>query len=149
MKVEFVELVASAWLLMALEGCATEPTLRLPMTAADVASYDSGPALVAYLSQSDASPAVCDMRARGPHVALLDPSMRRAFVEGLTSGRVEPTLWQRCADALLERAAPEDAASMMDEVGRAYRSLIEDSDFEKTPAMQSRVGAMQRLYLER
>ena len=137
-------------LAIAATGCASEETFRLPMTAAELATFDSGPALVAYLSQPDASATVCDTRARGPHVAAwLNERMRGALVAGLRSGRVPPALWYTCADSLLKRATPEDAASLLDDVGRAYRSMVKDSDFEKSPPMQERVEAMQRLYLER
>jgi hypothetical protein len=62
-------------------GCAQ--TFPLPMTAIEFSSYDSGPALVAYLGQPDASPAVCDLRARGPHLSRLDDEGRTALVRGL------------------------------------------------------------------
>src|SRR5262249_6708147 len=62
-------------------GCAEE--FALPMTAAQFATHDSGPALVAYLGQSDASPAVCDLRNRGPHLSALDGQVRSALVRGL------------------------------------------------------------------
>ena len=119
------------------------------MTAAELATYDTGPALVAYLGQPDASAAVCDDRARGPHIGALVPEMQKALVRGLVDGKITPDVWLACADTLVKRAQPEDAASFLDETGRAYRSLVKDSKFETTPAMQARVVAMQRLYLER
>jgi hypothetical protein len=120
------------------------------MTAGDLATYDTGPALVAYLGQPDASATVCDNRARGPHIGgALVPETSKALVRGLADGKIPPDLWLSCADTLLKRAQPEDAATFLDETGRAYRSLVKDSKFETTPSMQSRVVAMQRLYLER
>ena len=109
----------------------------------------SGSALVTYLHQTDASAAVCDVHARGPHVMRLDASMREAFVDGLVSGEVRPELWHDCAAAFLKSAAPEDAASLIDDIGKGYRSMILDSAFERSPAMQDRVVQMQRLYLDR
>lgn len=138
-----------AVVLFATVGCANEPTFALPMTAAELATYDTGPALVAYLGQPDASAAVCDARARGPHVSALVPEMSKSLVRGLADGRIAPDVWLACADTLLKRAQPEDAAWFLDETGRAYRSLVKDSKFETTPSMQARVVAMQRLYLER
>jgi hypothetical protein len=129
-------------------GCAA-PRFPMPMTAADLAGYDSGPALVAYLSQPDASPTVCDLQARGPHLALFGEDAREWLVRGLAEGRVQPALWRRCVDALLHRIAADDAASLIDAIGHAWRKLVKDSDFEQTPAYQARVDEMQRLYLER
>jgi hypothetical protein len=138
-----------AVVLLAVTGCAKEPTFALPMTAAELATYDTGPALVAYLGQPDASAAVCDGRARGPHVGALVPEMQKSLVRGLVDGKIAPDLWLACADTLVKRAQPEDAASFLDETGRAYKSLVKDSKFETTPAMQERVVAMQKLYVER
>ena len=52
-------------LVLAAAGCGT-PFPR-PMTAQDAVSYQSPEALLAYLGQPDASPTICDVRARGPH----------------------------------------------------------------------------------
>ena len=130
-------------------GCASEPIFKMPMTAAELSSYDSGPALVAYLSQPDATASVCDQKTRGPHVGALAAPMRESLVRGLVDGRVAPELWLQCTDPMIKRAQPDEAASMLDEVGRAYKSLVKNGDFEKTPPMQARAVAMQRLYVER
>ena len=61
-------------------GCAAQ--LPLPMTAAEFVGYHSGPALVAYLGQPDASPTVCDLRARGPHVPAYTADIRAALIDG-------------------------------------------------------------------
>src|SRR5581483_10145657 len=121
----------------------------MPMTAASLASYDSGPALVAYLGQPDASPAVCDLRARGPHVSGFPEEMRASLVSGLVDGRIAAELWRRCAGVVLRGAPRDDASSLLDDIGRGYRRLIKSGDFEKSPALEERLAAMQRLYLER
>ena len=85
----------------------------LPMTAAELAAYDSGDALVAYLGQPDASPTVCDLRAQGPH--LVDRRRRRAHARwcaGSATARSTPDLWRRCANALVRSSAPDDAAAL-------------------------------------
>ena len=64
------------------------------MTAADFAANGSGPALVAYLGQRDASPEVCDGHARSPHLVRFDDEVRAELVDALVEGRVEPTLWR-------------------------------------------------------
>src|SRR6185312_14345031 len=130
-------------------ACAAEPGFPMPMTAEELVRYDSADALAAYLGQPDASLAVCDARSRGPHVARLDEDARTALVDGLVEGRVVPARWLACTSALLATAPPEDAVAMLAAVGHAYRSLVKDGSFEATPAMQERVGVMQKLYLGR
>src|SRR5579863_4043938 len=91
-------------LCLALAGCATE-SYRLPMTAEQLAYYNTGPALVAYLGQPDASPAVCDPRSQGPHLRSCTEKMSRALVDGLIEGKVDPGLWRRCVDVLVGTAS--------------------------------------------
>ena len=119
------------------------------MTAQDLARLDSGEALVAYLGQPDASPAVCDLRASGPHLTRFDRDVAMTLVEGLAEGRIDPDVWRRCADALFDGATPAGAAWLLYAVGKSYRSLVEDSDVETSPALQARLGAMYALYVER
>lgn len=119
------------------------------MTAAELAQYDSGPALAAYLSQPDATPDACDPSARGPHVSHLDEDVRDALVGAIADGATPPKLWLACTDALLRHAPAEEAASLLDAVGRAYKSLVKDRRFETSPTMQASAVAMQRLYVER
>ena len=69
-----------------LSACSNEITFPMPMTAAELSGYGSGPALVAYLGQPDASARVCDQHAQGPHIRLPDATLREAFIHGLTSG---------------------------------------------------------------
>jgi hypothetical protein len=128
-------------------GCAQR--FALPMTAADLAAYDSGPALVAYLGQPDASPTVCNLGANGPHLQTLDGDARHALVRGLADGAVPLESWRRCVGALVRSAPPAAVAALVDEIGRGYRTLIRRADFEKMPALQDRLRTLQRFYLER
>ena len=130
-----------------LAGCA--PAFPHPMTAEDLVRLDSGAALVAYLGQPDASPAVCDARTSGPRLAHFDESTLRSLIDGLTAGRVDPGLWRRCVDGALDGASTEEAAMLVDAVGRGYRALIKDGDLETSPALQGRLTAMQTFYIER
>src|SRR5579871_4211396 len=97
-----------ALFLICVLGCARQ--FRLPMTAAEMAQHDSGDALVAYLGQRDASPAVCDLRAQGPHVSSVSPDVREALVSGLVDGKIDPGLWRRCVEAILGRLQHEETA---------------------------------------
>src|SRR4051812_16780474 len=78
------------------------PRFEMPITAAQAVAYDSGDALVAYLSQRDANAAVCDLHATAtPHVARLTPGVRDALVTALRDGAIQPAVWKRCATTLV------------------------------------------------
>ena len=130
-------------------GCATR--YPLPMTAADLVRYDvdAGPALVAYLGQPDASPAVCDLRTRGPHVSAFTPEVRGALIGGFVDGKINAALWRRCVDGALKGLPADQVPSLFDDVMRAYGKLLKDSDLETDPALAERVATMQRLYVDR
>jgi hypothetical protein len=128
-------------------GCAQQ--FPLPMTAAQLIQYDSGPALLAYLAQSDASPTVCDLHARGPHLAGMTADVRTALVGGLADGKVNPVLWRRCVDVLLKRLPQDGVSPLFDDVGHAYRRILADSDVERDPSLAERLATLHRLYLER
>ena len=146
---------AAAWVSISLGfslglvAAACTSTLPQPMTAADVAELDSGEALVAYLRQPGASPAACDLQAKGPHVSRVDEDLATAFVGGLTDGQIDPALWRRCADGLFGGAPPEGKAALFGAVADGYRALIEDPTFETSPALQARLAAIQTGYIER
>src|SRR5258708_37345072 len=128
-------------------GCAAG--LPLPMTAAELARYDSGPALVAYLGQPDTSPTVCDLRARGPHVAAFTADIRRALIDGFVDGKIDAVLWRRCVEVALKGLPAAQAPSMLADVMLSYRKLLKDSDLQTDPAFAQRVATVQRLYVER
>jgi len=132
---------------LAVVGCAA--TYPRPITARDLADLGSGDALIAYLRQPDASPSVCSPRTSGPHLTRLDESVRASLVEGLTEGDIEPGLWRRCVDRALAGASPEDVSQLLYAVADGYRSLMKNADFETSPALQTRLLAMQNLYIER
>ena len=129
-----------------LAGCASH--YAMPMTAGDVEGIDSGPALVAYLGQPDASPAVCDARATGPSVRIT-PAIRNALIDGLVDGSIEPSLWRRCVEVGLEGMSLADRRATFDAALRAYRDLLVDRDIGQDPARVARAAAIHRLYLER
>lgn len=141
--------IESAFLLATLSVYGCEKRFPLPMTAAELVSYDSGAALVAYLGQPDANPTVCDLRARGPHVSALNDEVRTSLVEGFADGRIDRTLWRRCVEVLLNGPSRENAASLIDAIGVAYQDVLKDSDFEKSRALQDRLAVMQQVYMER
>lgn len=137
------------WMLTGLlaSGCAAH--FPMPMTATDLARYRSGPALVAYLGQPDASPTVCDLRARSPHLPAVTDEVRASLFEGLVRGQVGPALWRRCVDALVKGLPRSEAPAVFDELARAYRKLLTDSDLEENPSLSERLAALHRFYLER
>src|SRR5579859_2346105 len=145
MPIRPLTLVCLAWL---AGGCAAQEFPH-PMTAGQMVTFNSPEALVAYLAQPDASAAVCDLRAQGPHFARLYDDVHRALVRGLVEGRIEPRLWRRCIDGALASLPPEGRAELLDAVGKGYRDLLKDGDFERSAPLQARIAAMQSLYLER
>jgi hypothetical protein len=120
-----------------------------PMSPATLAQHNSGSALVAYLSQPDASPAVCNMGSAQPHLSRLRPEDSEALVDGLVEGRVPPVVWGTCANALLRSAPSSAAPEFLDAVGHGYRSLIMGSDFETNYQSQVRILELHTLYLNR
>ncbi len=137
------------WALIGFLVCGCGAHFPVPMTAGQLAQVDSGPALVAYLAQSDASPIVCDLRARGPHIQEMNPDIRSSLLNGLVEGKIDPILWRRCVDVLLKRLPRDEVPPWFDDVGRAYRKMLTDSDLEKSPALSERLATLHRLYLER
>jgi hypothetical protein len=119
------------------------------MTASDLAGLASGDALVAYLHGAGASPAACDLRASGPHLMRFDAGIAAALVDGLADGRVEPDLWRQCADRVLASAPPAGADALFDAAAHGYRDLFRNHDLETSAALQARLAAMQRQYIER
>jgi len=129
-------------------GCA-RPEFPMPMTANEAARYASGPALVAYLGQPDASPAVCDLQAKGDHLVGLSSEARSGLLEGLRSGAVKPDLWRRCVSALAKTLPPGDSAALFDAMAVVYRRMLTDSRLDRDPAFVARLTALHRLYLDR
>lgn len=121
----------------------------LPMTAVELAQHDSGPALVAYLSQDDASPAVCDPETQGPHLSAFDEDKQTWLMRGLLSGQIEPTRWQRCAKRSLRSTPPAAAAALLDKMGSGYRTLLRNAELESSPQLQRRLSVLHQLYVER
>ena len=127
-------------------GCAAR--FPLPMTAAELVQYDSGPALVAYLRQPDASPTVCDPRARGPHV-LFTADIRRALINGFLDGKIDIVLWRRCVELAIKGLPADQVPALLDDIMLSYQKLLNDSDLESDPAFAEHVATIQRLYVDR
>lgn len=140
--------VAALALTAGASACAH--VVATPLTALQTTQLDSGEALVAYLSQPDAGTNICNFGASGPHVAPLHRTTATTFVAGLTSGRIEPERWRRCA-ATLVRTSPSagDKAVLVAAIGVGYRKLLRDPRFEKDAALQARLASMHTFYVAR
>jgi hypothetical protein len=132
---------------LVLAGCA--PRFAMPMTASDLVAHGTGAALVAYLSQPDAGPTVCDPDGAGPHLRHLDAEGAADLVDGLGDGRIRPEVFRRCAERLLRARDPAVAAHLLTRMGEAYRDLLKSADLGRDPALAPRLAALHALYLER
>lgn len=142
-----LSLIAASIVVGMVPACA--PRLPLPMTAAELVRHDSGPALVVYLGQPDASPTVCDLRAPGPHVSAFTPEIRGRLIDGFVDGRIDTAPWRRCIEVALDGLPAAQVPSVFDDLMLAYRKLLKDSAIETDPARAERVATIQRLYLDR
>ena len=105
---------ATALLLVFLSACARH--VPRPILASDVAEAKRGPAVSAYLAQRDANATVCDLQARGPHIAAMTAKVRDDLMKGLSDGRIPPDLWRQCVDAVTRSADRETIAALFDAV---------------------------------
>jgi hypothetical protein len=128
-------------------GCAAS-SYRLPLTPAQVAEAREPQALVLYLSQRDANPAVCDATAAGPHV-VADDRAGRALLDALQTGAIAPPIWQVCVDRILASARSDHQTALLDAMLRTYRALVTSPSLERDPAIQARLVALSTVYSER
>ncbi len=128
---------------------ACEQNYPRPMTAGDVGSFDSGEALVTYLSQRDASPAVCNFRSKGPHITRLDRDAATALIDALQQGKIDLALAQRCIDRALETGSGQVAAALIEAGARADQSLATDPAVETSPAAQAHLATLEAIYVQR
>jgi hypothetical protein len=144
----FLLAAASFYPLLSL-GCAQ--SFPHPFTAAGAAQAGSGAALVDYLAQPGATAAICSPGSRGPHMAPMAKGDLEDLVGGLTDGTIAPAPWRACADALLASAPADESATLLDTMGKTYRSLLRDADFEKArgDALRARLQALHDTFLFR
>jgi hypothetical protein len=137
---------ATMWVSV-LAACGTK--FALPMTADQAVQYNSGPALVAYLGQPDASAGICDLESTSTaHLHGVTADERRALVDGFKDGAISPTVWKKCVKTLERELPPEDRATLVDALLGAYGSLL-DKDLETNPARVERMSTLHKLYLDR
>ncbi len=89
-----------------------------------------GPALVAYLSQQDADPGVCDLYRQGPTVTLVDERSIDRVHTAFEQGRIDDRVYQQCVvhlwDATSEPVWEHLIDSLMSRIERTAPSA--DSD---------------------
>lgn len=115
---------AAPLLLVFLGACAHAPR---PILASDVAEGKRGASLSAYLGQRDANATVCDLNARGPHLAAVNARVRDDLIDGLSDGRIPPPVWRQCVDAISRSADRETKAALFDAVRDALAKHRLDS----------------------
>ena len=120
----------------------------LPITASQLAERSNGRVLLTYLGQRDASAAVCDLNARGPHLAAIDATVGGELMEGLREGRLAPALWSQCVGQLVRSADPIGAASLLDAVAYSYGQVVIDTRVENDAALHEQLAALQALLID-
>ena len=113
------------WIAVIVCGAGCAPTYHLPMTASQLAAAREPAALVAYLGQPGADPAVCDAGSPGPHVAI-DDATDRALVDALRDGSLAPPAWTACAERILASADAARQRSLLEAVLAGYRRVLVD-----------------------
>ncbi|MEA2697243.1 MAG: hypothetical protein QOI66_1514, partial [Myxococcales bacterium] len=134
------------WTVVA-SGCAA--TFPQPLTANQLATYRSAPAVVAYLGQADASAAVCDLGSAGPHLVVVDQDIREALANGLREGTIPPPIWRDCVADIVRSGDQEGAAAMLDVVSDGYRALLTDGRVETSAVWQQRLVAAHDVLADR
>jgi hypothetical protein len=130
----------------ALSSCAS---FRLPMTAQTLSMYESGPALLAYLTQADASAAVCDVAADAAHAAMFTAESEQGLVASMLEGHIAPALFGACAQLALQTLDPERGASLLDALAMGEERLLRNGSLETDAVTQQRLAIVQQLILER
>jgi hypothetical protein len=132
-------------ILLAIAACARMPR---PVTATQLAERSTGRTLSTYLGQRDASAAVCDLNARGPHLAVVDADVRQGLMDGLRSGRIDPALWRQCAARLIRSTDAESGAVLLDAVARSYRETILNTRIERDQVTRQQLSALQTVLVD-
>ena len=134
-------------LLVFLGACARH--VPMPLTASQLAERKTGKTLAAYLSQRDASSAVCDLNARGPHLSAINADVRDHLMDGLRAGGIAPALWRQCVDRLVESADPESGALLLDAIAHSYGELVADNKVESNPVAEQQLSTLHALLVDR
>src|SRR4051812_1955036 len=113
-------------LLIVSFGAGCRPHFPRPYTAAMLAQDGTGPALVHFLGQRDASPSVCDPKNTGPHMPVFDEKVFDELTEGLTEGRIGSKAFYGCVEKVLAGVKPARVAYLMDSMGAAYRKILKN-----------------------
>lgn len=139
-------------MVVALGACG--PTARLhrnyalPMTAARLARINNGDALVSYLRQRDANPAVCVPSPSHPHVRLHSRRELEDAVDGIGRGvRVEK--WASCMSGLLRTLPAPLARVVVDRLLERYAERIVYPRLDRDRELRAQVAALRRVYEER
>ena len=140
---------STAFLLLLVLGWGCAERVPLPITATELRQQWSGPALIAYLGQPDASAAVCDLRPPRPGLIVSIPAdVRETLVDGLVEGTVPPVLWRACVERMLRTADGASVALLLDQVAHSYGRALSDQNLETNPTLQARVEAMEIVFLD-
>lgn len=119
-----------AVILLALAASGCRHAFPLPYSAsqlrADSAEEWSGQALVHYLGQDNADPAVCDVRSE--MLTRLDETLVDPFVASLEDNELELTTWKDCASRMVKSMDVEPRELLLARLARAVWWLLGEDD---------------------
>lgn len=115
-----------------------------PAITVDVVANSRHPAdLVAYLAQTSADPAVCDVnRTDGPALALPTARLVRVLGEAFAAGEVAPDRWAACSLHLWHSATTSVREALDAELIAQIRAQALDEALADDPRVQARARAV-------
>jgi hypothetical protein len=120
----------------------------LPLPADQVQSLNTGDAVVSYLRQRDADPAICNPVAAGPHVVLQTPRDIEDLVDGIGRG-ARPGKWADCVLQMLGKMPDPLAAVLLDRLLHQYVLRIAYPSLEGDAPVMQQLEILRRVYTER
>lgn len=141
----------AAWTL-ALAGCMPQARRHvnypLPLTGERTAEINTGDAVVSYLRQRDADPAICNPTGLGSHTSLTTSRDLEDLVDGVGRG-VHLDKWETCIQGLLQSAPPPLATVIVNRILERYVERITYPRLDADPALLAQIESVRRLYDQR
>lgn len=131
-------------LLLTLSGCASRQTAYSGRKAFAIGSSE---AILAHLTQRDASGELCDARLNGDRLA--DASLQDRIIDAWLAGRVSHRAFTRCFRLSFETLESTVAQSLLDELANVYERLLSNGDLESDERARAQLQTLHVLLLDR